>query len=196
VLDDTQALGILGRDPHPAVAFGTGGGGSLRLHGVSGPDIVAVSSLAKAFGVPVAVVAGGSDIVSRFEARSETRVHSSPPSLCHIRAGRRALTLNQEQGEQLRAILTQRIRQFRSLVRGLGVGVRGEVFPVQTLVTPPGVDAARLHARLHAGGVRAVLHAPRCGPGLHVSFLITTRHGPDDIARAVQALGAALAAAA
>src|SRR5439155_11477129 len=42
--------------------------GSLRVHQVGGPDIVVVSSLAKGFGVPMASVAGGEELVSRFEA--------------------------------------------------------------------------------------------------------------------------------
>ena len=39
VLDDTQALGILGEAPSRANPYGTGGGGSLRWHGVFGPHI-------------------------------------------------------------------------------------------------------------------------------------------------------------
>ncbi|HEY8202885.1 MAG TPA: aminotransferase class I/II-fold pyridoxal phosphate-dependent enzyme [Actinomycetota bacterium] len=196
VLDDTQALGILGRNPGAGAPLGIGGGGSLRRHGIEGPDIVVVSSLAKGFGVPMAAVAGGDKAVARFEARSETRVHASPPSLCHIYAGQRALALNQEEGERLRATLTRRILRFRSLTAGLGVSVRGGVFPVQTLVMPAGVDAAGVYARLLASGIRTVLHAPRCGRGLQVSFLVTARHRPADIDRAVETLGAALEAAA
>jgi len=58
VLDDTQALGILGESPSPANPYGNGGGGSLRWHRTFGPHIVIGSSLAKGFGAPVAVLAG------------------------------------------------------------------------------------------------------------------------------------------
>src|SRR5262249_55772568 len=40
VLDDTQAMGILGESPCSANPYGTGGGGSLRWHGTFGPHIV------------------------------------------------------------------------------------------------------------------------------------------------------------
>ena len=196
VLDDTQALGVFGHSPTSTTPLGIGGGGSLRMHAAEGPGVVVVSSLAKGFGVPMAVVAGEDRSVGRFEARSETRVHASPPSLCHIHAAQRALALNEETGERLRATLTRRIRRFRTLVEGLGVGVRGGVFPVQTLVTPAGADPVAIHGRLMASGVRSVLHAPRCGRGLQVSFIVTARHRPSDIDQAVEALGTALEAAA
>ena len=54
VVDDTQAVGIFGRDAAPRQPYGHGGGGSLRMAGLSSPDVLVVSSLAKALGVPVA----------------------------------------------------------------------------------------------------------------------------------------------
>jgi 8-amino-7-oxononanoate synthase len=58
VLDDTQGLGVLGHgDPHGR-AGNTGGGGSLRHHGLGGPRIIVGASLAKGFGVPMAALSG------------------------------------------------------------------------------------------------------------------------------------------
>jgi len=94
VVDDTQALGILGRDPGPGRPYGRGGGGSLRLARLNSPDVLVVSSLAKAFGVPVAVIAGSGSLTGRYERRSETRVHCSPPSFAHLRAAEHALEVN------------------------------------------------------------------------------------------------------
>src|SRR5436190_18022397 len=86
ILDDTQSLGIMGESPNSRSPFGTGGGGSLRWHDAAGEDVVLVASLAKGFGVPMAVLSAASDVVARFAAQSETRVHSSPPSLAHLHA--------------------------------------------------------------------------------------------------------------
>jgi 8-amino-7-oxononanoate synthase len=77
VVDDTQALGILGRSPGQGAPYGRGGGGSLRRFGVEDDRVVVVSSLAKAFGVPVAVLAGPEELVAGFERESATRVHCS-----------------------------------------------------------------------------------------------------------------------
>ncbi len=54
VIDDTQALGILGRNPGQDAPYGRGGGGSLRRANIQGPDILVGASLAKGFGVPIA----------------------------------------------------------------------------------------------------------------------------------------------
>jgi 8-amino-7-oxononanoate synthase len=53
VLDDTQALGILGHSPGPDTPYGRGGGGSLRWHQIGAADVIVVNSLAKGFGVPM-----------------------------------------------------------------------------------------------------------------------------------------------
>ena len=97
VLDDTQAFGMLGEKPCAATPFGLGGGGSLKWHGGSSPHAIAGSSLAKAFGVPIAVLAGSEALIGRFEQRSETRLHCSPPSLAALRAAEHALAMNRVQ---------------------------------------------------------------------------------------------------
>jgi hypothetical protein len=94
ILDDTQALGVLGSAPKPDAPYGHDGGGSLPWSGVGGPDVLVGSSLAKGFGVPVAVLAGSETMIGRFKATSETRVHCSPPSLAVIHAAEGALEVN------------------------------------------------------------------------------------------------------
>ncbi len=92
VMDDTQAIGIFGHAPHDAAPYGTGGGGTLRRLDVAQPNALVISSLAKGFGVPVAVLSGSSAVVRSFELRSDTRAHCSPPSVAVLRAaGRRWL---------------------------------------------------------------------------------------------------------
>ena len=54
VVDDTQALGILGRNPHDCDPYGSGGGGSAPYHALQDFRLVLVCSLAKSFGVPLA----------------------------------------------------------------------------------------------------------------------------------------------
>src|SRR4030095_732297 len=99
VVDDTQALGVLGRDPRSRAPYGHGGGGSLPWSKVASPDVIVVASLAKRFGVPLAVLAGSEAAVSRFEATSETRVHCSPPSVAALHAAAHALAVHRRDGE-------------------------------------------------------------------------------------------------
>ena len=186
VLDDTQALGILGHSPQPAAPYGEGGGGSLRHFGIEGPDILWGSSLAKGFGVPVAVLAGSAARIERFDKESATRAHCSPPSVAVLHAAEHALDINANHGRSLRLALVQRVAGFRMGVRQNGLTTHGTLFPVQTLEPGGGVDAAALHRRLLSSGVRSVLLRGH-GEGA-IGFLITANHRPEEIEVAVELL--------
>ena len=67
VLDDTQALDILGEAPNHANPYGRGGG-SLRWHATFGPHIVVGTPLAKGFGAPLAVLSGSARTSSQIDA--------------------------------------------------------------------------------------------------------------------------------
>ncbi len=139
LLDDTQVLGVMG----------TQGGGSARLHGLQGGRVAdhVGASLAKGFGVPLAVLAGSRALLRRFAAHSQTRVHASPPSAAVLAAARRALALNAQHGDALRARLADRVAQWRGGMAAAGIACRGGSFPVQRL---PG--CAHLQPALRAGG--------------------------------------------
>lgn len=181
VVDDTQALGILGPD----------GGGTLREVGTK--DVVVVASLAKGFGVPVALLAGDPPLVSRYERRSETRVHCSPPSTALVRAAAHALAVNDRSGAELRARLAGAIDHFRSGVSAAGYTPAGGRFPVQTIAV--GRDAVALHELLREHGVNAALHNGKGRPP-RLSFLLTARHTPAEVDVALEALATAYARAA
>jgi 8-amino-7-oxononanoate synthase len=188
VLDDTQALGILGEAPVGCAPYGHGGGGILRWSGHSGPDILVGSSLAKGLGVPVAVLAGSQHWLKRFKTASDTRVHSSPPSVAVIQAAAHALTVNQVQGNLLRQRLAQRVGQFRKGLELVGGSSAGGWFPVQTLHGIAGDAAVRLHQRLSQRGVQAVLSRPHNNREARLSFLITARHCAMEMDRCIDML--------
>jgi len=188
VLDDTQALGILGHSPSAIMPYGRGGGGSLRWRHIADPHVLVVSSLAKGFGVPIAVLAGCNDLVRWFEARSETRVHCSPPAAAAIHATEHALRVNSRQGDALRQRLAQLVSRFHNHLTTAGLAASGGLFPVQTLVPIPGLAAETLHERLLRAGVRTVLHHARNGYGARISFLMTARHDSADIDNAAKIL--------
>jgi 8-amino-7-oxononanoate synthase len=188
MLDDTQSLGILGHSPERNAPYGIGGGGARPWSQVSGTDMVLISSLAKGFGVPVAVLSGSERMIRHFESKSETRMHTSPPSTAVINAARRALDLNDERGDYLRMRLANLVSRFRRQLREAGFMSTGSLFPVQTLAYTEGLDPVTLHEKLLRDGVRTVLHQPRDSDGARVSFIITARHTADDITYAVEAL--------
>lgn len=192
VVDDTQALGILGTPDGRGGGYGRGGGGSLEHARVRGDDVLLVSSLAKGFGVPVAVLAGAAPVVERFEAASETRVHASPPSAAVISAAEHALAINAHHGDALRAQLAQRVRQLRAALAWQGLASDGRLFPVQTLQLPQTVDAPALHQALQRAGLQTVLHAARRGRRACISLLVTAAHRAQDIERAAALIGAAV----
>ncbi|KQV81100.1 hypothetical protein ASD15_13020 [Massilia sp. Root351] len=202
VLDDTQPLGLLGRH----------GGGSVPLHGLgralgvaagaavgamsgsagtqlslpAGRAVLVGASLAKAFGAPLAVLAGSAAMLARFEARSLTRVHASPPSAAAMAAARHALCVNAACGDALRLALRQRVGQFRAGMAAAGIASRGGMFPVQVVPLADGVDAPALQAALRAEGVLALPQVHRGAAGL--TFLLRAGHSAQDVARAVDAL--------
>ncbi|KQX01811.1 hypothetical protein ASC94_04260 [Massilia sp. Root418] len=199
VLDDTQPLGLLGR----------GGGGSVPLHGLTGlcgaggqagarqrqghgdaawrgMPVLVGASLAKAFGAPLAVLAGSAPMLHMFEQRSLARVHASPPSVASVAAARRALRLNAACGGVLRLALWRRVRQFRAGLAAAGIACRGGMFPVQVVPLPAGADGAALQAALRSDGVLALLQSHRGGASL--TFLLRAGHSAHDVARAVAAL--------
>jgi len=188
VIDDTQALGILGRDPGTNAPYGWGGGGTPVWHGIQGPELIVGSSLAKGFGVPLAVLAGSSQVIANFEALGSTRVHCSPPSAAVINAAERALAINDGQGGCLRSRLLRLVRGFRKRLCRAGFSAWGGFFPVQTLKPMPGVDAVWLHEHLLRLGISSVLHQAGQGQVPRLSFLITALHRPSQIDQCTAAL--------
>lgn len=156
VLDDTQALGMLGSSPAQHMPFGYGGGGVLRHLAVSSPRILAIASLAKAFGVPMAVLSGAQKQVAAFRQRSETRVFGSPPSAAVLSAAANALQINAATGNRRRARVLQLIRLFRQRMSAAGFSTRGGFFPVQSLSGFSTEQVWSLHRALREDGIRTV----------------------------------------
>jgi len=188
LVDDTQGLGILGDRRSSLAPWGSGGGGVLRWSGVSGQDVLAINSLAKGFGVPMAVLAGSGDAVRRFEDESETRVHCSPPSVAMVHAAEHALDVNESKGDALRARLFRLVFRFRRALEARKVRVEGGLFPVQSVSAGAVVTTDRLHELLLRSGVRTVLHRDRHDGAPRLSFLITARHTPGEIDAAADAV--------
>ena len=66
------------------------------------PRVLLIYSLAKGFGVPLAVLSGSTRMIQRFVNQSETRMHCSPPAIATLSAAEHALSLNASRGDALR----------------------------------------------------------------------------------------------
>ena len=168
LLDDTQVLGLSGKQ----------GGGSARQHGLGGERLIIAASLAKGFGVPLALLGASRAVLRRFEAHSQTRVHASPPSAAVLAAARRALDINLRHGDSLRARLAANVAQWRGGMQRAGIASLGGTFPVQRL---PGL--ARLQAPLAQAGVRAL--AQTDGGAGALTFLLRADHVPAQLAQVI-----------
>jgi 8-amino-7-oxononanoate synthase len=194
VVDDTQALGLLGEHPTRRDPYGRGGGGSARLHGLDDERLVLVCSLAKGFGVPLAALSGSQRVVEQFIRRSETRVHCSPPATPEILAALRALALNAHCGDDLRRRLASRIWLFQDVLAFYGLEAGPGLFPVQTVHLPEGAPVFSIDAWLRKAGIASVLRRCPNRPGACLSFVINAYHTPLEIDRAARRLKAAFQA--
>lgn len=191
VVDDTQALGISGVHPGRRAPYGLGGGGSLRHAGLNWPGAILVNSLAKGFGVPVAMLGGSVKLIAAFRRRSLTRTHCSPPSAAVIAAAARALAINRSRGDELRWRLGKRVARFETGLERIGLRSNRSLFPVRPLKLPKGIDARALHAELGRRGVRTVLEG-RSKASAKITFVIRASHRLREIDAVIEALADAL----
>lgn len=189
IIDDTQAIGLFGRCA-PGHPFGVGGGGSVPRAAIPFQNVVAVASLAKAFGAPVASVAGPALIIGQVESRGGAMMHSSPPSIVDVLAAARALARNNAEGELRRRRLASRIRALRRRCAEHGLHLAGGLFPVQATPEVGVVTGRRLLDRLATRGVRAVLRQD-CAGGSSVALALTATHRTADVLSAADALAVA-----
>jgi 8-amino-7-oxononanoate synthase len=192
VVDDTQAVGILGGPGGAVPEWGHGGGGSLPHHGLErAPDVLLLASFAKALGVPVAAIGGSVTMIERYEARADSRVHSSPVSVAAVYALEHALAVNLGRGERLRHRAARAVRRFTRGLREIGINADGELFPVRAL--PPLVPAAAmaLHRHLLDAGIRAVPQSQAGGTEGRSVFVLTARSSDADIDAALAAIARA-----
>ncbi|MFA9218605.1 MAG: hypothetical protein ACEQSK_16090 [Sphingomonadaceae bacterium] len=180
VLDDTQVLGVLG----------DAGGGSLSVHGIrcgqEGSEVIMGASLAKGFGVPLAVLSGSRPMVERMAAVGQVRRHCSPVSVATIAAGQNALRINRQRGEVLRARLMQGVGLLRDGLARRGIVCGGGQFPVQTVRLPTQVGLAQVHAALERDGVQVVAQPRRDGGTL--ALLVRADHREQELRQAIAAL--------
>lgn len=184
VIDDTQALGILGKNPDVRMPYGYGGGGLIKHLNLKSDRLITISSLAKAFGAPLAALCGSVGEIKEFKSRSETRIGSSAPSAAALEAGKNALRLNTAFGDKWRARLLQNIIFFKECFETRAdVELRGGFFPVQTIANLDQKKVRYLYEKFLAKGlitVPVLVHKKSS----RLCYLLNVQHSEQEIKRA------------
>jgi 8-amino-7-oxononanoate synthase len=192
IVDDTQALGVLGAAAGATMPLGRGGGGTLAWHGLRGPHISAGCSLAKGFGAPLAALLGAKDLVTQIAREGDSRVHTRPPSAADIAAARAALIANATGGDLLRARLARRIGQLRQGLARIGARLLSALpLPVQTISLPSPHATRAVLAALDRRSIRALV-TKACQGGLSLTVILTANHAAADVSHLIDALAAVL----
>ena len=194
VMDDTQGVGLLGRQPTQLMPYGSGGGGSMVHTSSSGEGVVVIASLSKALGVPVAVVAGQGEVIARLMAQSSAFFHNSQPTPPVLAAALTALEVSANEGDQLRANLLTLVRQFRAGLANLKLPLlTATEFPVQARGMTDPETARQVGIALVQDGVWPVATRAR-DPDYRaaLTFVFTALHTERDIERALTALDRAI----
>jgi 8-amino-7-oxononanoate synthase len=197
VVDDTQMLGLLGARDGVA-PLGRGGGGSARFLGLDSERLLIGASLAKAFGAPLAFLAGASRLIETVARRGPTRWHSSPASAAAIAAAEHALDVNDRRGDQLRARVAALSTRVRDGLDALGLGTSEAAsdppHPIQSTRPLPRALAEALYTEVRARGLGCLLRHTSCSGGAVLSLLITAAHTETDVVKALALLRQAWAA--
>ena len=185
LVDDTQAFGVLGRQPTADFPYGSDGGGTLAYLSLKSPKIVAITSLAKGLGVPVAVLTGSEKRIRHYQQCSEIRVHTSPVSNLHAWAAWQSLETDRSIGNELREKLHQNVSLFRRTIQPIIPG--GGWFSIQKLVLPNARITFRLYNQLKSQGIRSLLLANHQQPTVpEVAFCIRADHTAEAIMHTVR----------
>lgn len=190
-VDDAHGFGILGADPTSAMPYGYRGGGIIRFSRADPGNIAYVSSLSKAFGIPLAFAAGPGRFIEALRLTSSSVVHSSQPALPLVAAALATLQIHATSGDGLRRRLLANVLRFRAGVARLGLPLAtASPFPIQSITLADPLSALTISKRLHLRGIRPVisLSAEDSSIGGALRFVITAVHTGADIDEAVAAV--------
>ena len=190
-VDDAHGLGLLGANPSDDMPYGRGGGGSVLHTAARAENIVYVSSLSKALGVPLAFVAGSAPFIQELLATSASVVHSSPPAIPVVAAALATLKHHSRHGDKLRLRLFALVRYFQeeAVRHDLPLTI-GSDFPLQTIRFSSPNAAISTGLTLRRQGIWPViaLGSESANNPAAVRFVITASHSRRDLDLAVRAL--------
>lgn len=187
IVDDSLAYGVLG-DRCAGPEFGDGSG-TLRWSGLDHDQVIWVSSMAKAYGAPLAVTTGDRTTIGRLARQGGNRVHSSPPSAGDLAAAEAAVRAPARAAGRRSRLLAHTLH-LRGALREAGVPAVGRPFPVVSVRLPDPGEGWKRWRTLRDRGIRTVVQQPRCGTGALLSMLVRADHADAEVVDLVRALRA------
>jgi 8-amino-7-oxononanoate synthase len=186
MVDEAHGLGVHGR----------GGRGLVDPQRFTTADVpVLVGTLGKAFGTAGAFVAGEEDLVELLVQRARHYIYTTALPAAVAEATLASLAIVEAE-EWRRERLRELVARFRAGAAGLGLALPESTTPIQPVIVGTPARALALSAALEAAGLLVTAIRPPTVPAgtarLRVTF--TANHGPADVDRLLEALGAALAA--
>ena len=182
VIDDAQGFGLLGATPTQESLYGRGGGGVMKYLGLSSEHIITVASLAKTFGVSIAVVSATVELIKEIKAFGRTSTHCTSPRPAVLQTATGMLTSNQISGDLQRFQLLKNVQDFRALAESAGIRPYGGIFPIQTIFVP---NVERAQRRCTRAGIKPMFTS-QDENRLAISFIVSTRHSKRDLEKAAR----------
>jgi 8-amino-7-oxononanoate synthase len=194
-VDDAHGVGVLGARTGGATPLGSGGAGTPAYFGVPKGNVVHVGGLSKAFGVPIAFVAGPGRFIEYLNEHAATFIHSSQPATPVLNAALVSLDVHARDGEFRRGALHAAVDRFRAGLVSIGHAAYLETsFPIQSVMIASPSVAIDLATALRKMGLWAILQLapPDNPPGAALRFLISAAHQQSEIDAAVAKLREAI----
>ncbi|MCX7727657.1 MAG: aminotransferase class I/II-fold pyridoxal phosphate-dependent enzyme, partial [Chitinispirillaceae bacterium] len=155
-------------------------------------NIIVVNSLAKGFGIPIAILAGEKEFVDYFKKRSLSRIHCSPPSIAHISAIENALKLNSIKGDDIREKLANKVIFFKKNISRLGLNTWDSFFPIQPVFLPQDMDVFNIYNYLLRCGIKTLLTNIESQKRPQITFFIRGDHSFGELISCINFLDSVL----
>jgi 8-amino-7-oxononanoate synthase len=163
MVDDAHGLGVLG----------PGGRGSVAAAGLAPAQVpILMGTLGKAFGTFGAFVAGSEELVETLIQQARTYIYTTatPPALAAATLA--ALQLVRS-GDERRANLQERVRQFRTGAAQLGLRLMDSTTPIQPWLVGDAARAVQLSSALRARDILVTAIRPPTVPDGSARLRIT-----------------------
>lgn len=179
-LDDAHATGVLGHT----------GRGTLEHLGVDAPEVIQMGTLGKAFGSFGAFVTGPEKVIRLLVSRARPFIFTTalPPAVCAAAAMAVEIA---EREPGLRERVRENASRLRAGLRALGLDTLGSSTQIIPILAGEPARTVEISRRLFEAGVFIQSIRPPAVPEgtSRLRATVTAAHGPDDIDRALEAIG-------